>query len=285
MATILITGASGLIGRNMVKVLSPKHNVICLSRKKIDIECQFVQGTFYSYKDLCKLDRYKIDVLIHLGAVTGGCSEEDGLAVNVDGTRTLLRYLLDNNCRKFVMASSIATVGLAVKEFMPIELPMPDEHPCLAHDAYGLSKYLMEEITRYFSRIYSDADFIDIRLGAVSGDDEPPSLIETGPVYDWAFVYLGRIFLSDAVEAFTLAAEAPHNPGLRIMNAVGPDSASTDTVPDLMRSWFPHAYKDLDLSHYQRPGHEKDPVFAINRIKEELSFEPKVSVFDFPEIY
>lgn len=280
MSTILITGASGLIGRHMARALSPNHNVICLSRTKPNIDTIFVKGAFHSFEDLQKLDNYRFDTLIHLGAVTGGCSEEDGMAVNVAGTHRLLRYLIDHNCRKFVMASSIATVGLAAKEFMPIKLPIPDEHPCLARDAYGFSKYLMEEVTRYYSRIYDDADFIDIRLGAVSEDDNPPPLVKAGPIYDWAFVYLGRIFLSDVIKVFTLAVEAPHNPSLRIMNAVGPDSASEDTVPDLMHSWFPERYQQLDLSHYKCTGHERDPVFDITRIKSELGFEPKISILN-----
>ncbi len=59
------------------------------------------------------------------------------------------------------------------------------------------------------------------------------------------------------------------------MNAVGPETVSADTVPDLMRSWFPDRYRDLDLSHYERPGHSRDPVFDITRIKVELGFIPK----------
>ncbi len=279
MSTILITGASGLIGRNMAIALSPNHNVICFSRKKPYVDTKFVQGAFHSFEDLKKLDNYRFDTLIHLGAVTGGCSEEDGIVVNVAGTRRLLRYLIDHGCSKFILASSIAAVGLASKEFMPLKLPIPDEHPCLARDGYGLSKYLMEEVMRFYSRIYNDADFIGIRLGAVSEDDNPPALVKVGPIQDWAFVYLGRIFLSDVIKVFTLAVESKHKPGIRIMNAVGPDSASEDTVPDLMRYWFPKYYQQLDLSYYKRPGHERDPVFDISRIKTELGFKPRISIF------
>jgi nucleoside-diphosphate-sugar epimerase len=275
MSTILIAGASGQIGRPLATALSPKHEVICFSRNKPDVKCRFVKGSFHSFEDLSKLDDYSIDVLVHLGAVLADCNEENGISVNTSGTRTLLRYLIDRNCRKFVLASSIGATGIAVKEFIPTKLPIPDEHPCLAKDAYGLSKYLMEEVTRYFARIYEDADFINIRLGGVDDDNNPPSPVKPGPVFDWAFAEISRILLSDAVRVFMLAAESLHKPGVRIMNAVGPESVAVDTVPDLMRSWFPDKYWDLDLSHYEKPGHGRDPVFDITTIRNELGFIPK----------
>ena len=98
------------------------------------------------------LDGLKIDVVVHLAAVTGGCREEDGLLVNVEGTRKLLRYFSDRGCTRFVNASSIAAVGFQSPKFRPLELPIPDEHPCLDRNGYGLSKYLMEEVTKYMWR-------------------------------------------------------------------------------------------------------------------------------------
>ena len=156
MSTILVTGASGFIGKALSTSLvqSGKHEVVCMSRNKpqIDVEAAFVQGEFHNLEDLRGLDSHKIDALVHLGAVTGGCTECDGMMVNVEGTRRLMRYLMDGGCRKFVMASSIAVVGLQSMKFRPLELPMPDEHPCLDRDGYGFSKYMMEEVTRYYAR-------------------------------------------------------------------------------------------------------------------------------------
>src|SRR5579862_2482219 len=106
MSTILITGASGFIGRAQAVEMSRRHTVLCMSRKRPAVDLPWIRGEFGSFEDLRRLDRYTIDVVIHLGAVTGGCSERDGLLVNVEGSRCLMRYLIDRGCRKFVMASS-----------------------------------------------------------------------------------------------------------------------------------------------------------------------------------
>ena len=148
MSSILITGASGFIGRSLAESMAARHEVICMSRNDPRLDMPWVRGDFSSLEDLRRLDGKAIDVVVHLAAVTGGCTERDGILVNVEGTRCLMRYLMDRGCRKFVMASSIAAIGIQSAEFRPLQLPIPDEHPCLDRDGYGLSKYLMEEITR-----------------------------------------------------------------------------------------------------------------------------------------
>ncbi|MDE2798368.1 MAG: NAD(P)-dependent oxidoreductase, partial [Gemmatimonadota bacterium] len=112
MSTILITGASGFIGRALSASMAEDHRVICMSRKDPELDLPYVNGEFGSFEDLQQLNDEAIDVVIHLAAVTGGCSERDALIVNVEGTRCLMRYLMDRGCRKFVMASSIAAVGM-----------------------------------------------------------------------------------------------------------------------------------------------------------------------------
>ena len=184
----LITGASGLIGNAFAQELSAKRPVICLSRKKSRGEdVTAIQGEFHSFEDLRQLDSFDISCVVHLAAVTGGCSEEEGLAVNVLGTRRLLRYALDRGCRKFVLASSIAAAGCLSDAFLPLQLPIPDEHPCLAYDAYGFSKAMMEELTRYFHRVVPDSDFINLRIGLVDSTDVP-HLFAAGDPLGWPFV-------------------------------------------------------------------------------------------------
>ena len=70
-----------------------------------------VTARFESPEDLRQLDEFDIEVVAHLAGVTGRCTEQDALIVNVEGSRCLMRYLLDHGCRKFVMASSTAVVG------------------------------------------------------------------------------------------------------------------------------------------------------------------------------
>jgi nucleoside-diphosphate-sugar epimerase len=279
MSKMMITGTSGLIGKALAENMRKDHEVFCLSRQETTVEgVTTIQGDFTDPKVLRQLDRFDADVVIHLAAVTGGCSEEDGLRVNVGGTHGLLRYWIDRGCTKFVLASSIATVGFQSVEFRPLRLPMPDDHPCLDRDGYGLSKSLMEEVTKYLWRQNEGVDFIDIRLASIAPDDKPPTPRKVGPVGQWALGSIAIMFLSDAVRCFRMAAEAPHRAGVRIMNAVGAQACVEDTVPELLRGWWGADVDGMDLSHYERAGHERDPVYDISRIEREIGFVPLRSV-------
>ena len=281
MSRILITGTSGFIGHHPAQAMAKNHEMVCISRKPTEVKgVVAIQGDFTSPADLQKLPPHPMDVLIHLGAVTGGGTESEQLRVNVLGTHHLLRYLIDHGCKKLVLASSIAAVGFQSTAFRPLQLPMPDEHPCLDRVGYGFSKYMMEEVTRYLSRQNENIDFINIRLASVAPNDRKLTPRKAGPVTQWAMGSLSYLYLSDAVRCFIMAAEAPHKAGVRIMNAVGTQACAEDTVPEIIRAWYGTDADEIDLSHYERPGHERDPVFEIDRIQQELGFVPERSVLE-----
>ena len=269
MSTILVTGASGFIGKALAASLAEKHDVICMSRANPGLDLPTIRGNFGAFEDLRQLDQYAIDVVVHLAAVTGGCLERDGILVNVEGMRCLMRYLMDRGCQKFVMASSIAAVGFQNVKFRPLCVPIPDEHPCLDRDGYGLSKFLMEEITKYYQRQNGALDVINLRLSSVAPDDRMPAPRKVGPLGQWALGGITLMALSDAVRAFSLAAEAPYEPGVRIMNATGPKAWAADPVADILRTWWGD---DVDVSHFEQPGHEYDSVYDVRRIEDELGF-------------
>ena len=279
MSGILITGTSGFIGRALAESTAKDHEVFCISRQKTAVAgVRSIQGNFTSPDDLRKIDPNRVDIVVHLAAVTGGGTEEELLRVNVMGTYQLVRYFIDGGCKKFVLASSIAAVGMQSPLFRPLQLPMPDEHPCLDRVGYGFSKYMMEETSRYLARQNEDLDFINIRLASIATDDRELVPRKAGPVGQWSMGTISYMYLSDTVRCLTLAAEAQHKPGVRILNAVGTQACVEDTVPEIIRGWYGADTDQIDLSHYAHPGHERDPVYEINRIEEELGFVPERSV-------
>lgn len=282
MSTILITGASGFVGKALAVELARDHAVVCMSRSRPNVDLPWVErqphapagiswvrGDFGMFEDLRRLDPYPIDVVVHLGAVTGGCLERDGMLVNVEGTRCLMRYLIDKGCKKFVMASSIAVVGLQNIDFRPLQLPIPDEHPCLDRDGYGFSKYLMEEVTRYYQRQNDCLDVINLRLSSVCTDlaSAPPGGVH--PLGEWSLATITMMTLRDAVRAFKLAAEAAHSPGLRILNAAAPKVWASAPTGGILRHWWG---PDVDLSYFDAPGNAFASVFDVNKIRTELGF-------------
>jgi UDP-glucose 4-epimerase len=228
-----------------------------------------VRGFFGAFECLRQLDRTHLDGVVHLAAVTGGCLERDGVLVNVEGTRCLMRYLMDRGVQKFALASSIAAVGFQSVKFRPLALPVPDEHPCLDRDGYGFSKFLMEEVAKYYQRQNESLDVIALRLASIVDDDALPPPRTVGPLRQWALGSITLMARSDAVRAFSLAIEAPYQPGMRIMNAAPPKAWVADPVADVLRNWWGD---DVDVSHFEQPGHEYDSVYQVGRIREELGF-------------
>jgi nucleoside-diphosphate-sugar epimerase len=258
--TILITGASGFIGKALAQSLTVRgHNVVCMSRRSPNLSLPFVQGDFAAFEDLHQLDAWQFDAIIHLGAVTGGCLEREGILVNVEGTRALMQYLLGRGCQKFVLASSIAAIGIHDANARPLTLPIPDEHPCLDTKGYGLSKTLMEEVARYLHRQHPQGAIHCLRLAAVCPDDAPPPLFSsTEPVGEWALAQLTMLTLTDAVDVFTRSVEALDTPEFTIMNAIAPISWTGIPTSELLRGWwgesapaFPHDIANPFASAYQ----------------------------------
>ncbi|MBL7206062.1 MAG: NAD-dependent epimerase/dehydratase family protein [Candidatus Aenigmarchaeota archaeon] len=101
---ILITGASGFVGSELVKELvKRKKRVRCLLRKKKDINTEVVYGDLRDKKSI--EDAVKgVDTVIHLGALILG-SKEELIDVNIKGTKNLVNSVDKNT--KFIFISSI----------------------------------------------------------------------------------------------------------------------------------------------------------------------------------
>ncbi len=108
-----------------------------------------------------------------------------------------------------------------------------------------------------------------LRLSSVAPDDRMPPPRKAGPLGPWALGSITVMALSDAVRAFSLAAEAPYQPGVRIMNAAGPKAWVADPVADVLRAWWG---EDVDVSHFEQPEHQYDSVFDVRQIEEALGF-------------
>ena len=269
MSTILLTGASGFVGSAALAELSKHHHVITLGRKALPPAPRQTHytGLFSEFEDLRRLDAHKIDAVVHLAAVTGGCLEREGMMVNVEGTRCLMRYLIDCGCAKFVLASSTAVVGFQDPAFRPMQLPIPDDHPCLDRDGYGLSKYLMEKVTEYYVRQNPRIDVVNLRFAVVVPDDGMPPKVGVCPVGQWAVGSITMLPRSKAVQILKRAVESPVKPGVRTMNAVSSTAWTSAPVAEVLRNWWGDS---VDLSYFEKPGNEYASVFANRLIAQEF---------------
>ena len=280
MKTYLVTGASGFIGSRLIKELSDSGaEVIAFTRKDIDVpNIKQIFGDFSSLEDLKQLVDYKIDTVLHLAGVTGDALEDDAMMVNVAGTSRFLRFMIDSGVKKFVTASSIAAVGCLTADFMPRSLPIKDDHPCDSANVYGLSKFFVEEISRYFSRLHQDVEFTLFRIGVV--------LAETAVVADedriskmWRpFCTLGCISVTDVVDAFQKAVQRRVESGVHIMNLVADKSYSTIPTIEALKLALGERADDLDLSFYKKPGNEHAGLYDLSTINNFIEFEVSIDL-------
>ncbi|MGH9710093.1 MAG: sugar nucleotide-binding protein, partial [Candidatus Acidiferrales bacterium] len=99
MSKLLITGATGLLGSNLIWQAAESHEVIGWAKSSTDMPC----GWTVDYFDLVNADltrrrlrELRPDVIVHCAAMTDveRCESEPGVtsAINVDATRTLAQW-------------------------------------------------------------------------------------------------------------------------------------------------------------------------------------------------
>jgi UDP-glucose 4-epimerase len=174
-----------------------------------------------------------------------------------------------------VLASSIAATGCLDNDFVPQQLPIPDEHPCLARDAYGLSKSLMEEMVHYFARVQPETDWTLLRFGAVFDEAKfTAPATRAGDALNIPFTLMAQVGCSDVLRAVELALDSSHT-GVRTYNVVAPDATCADTPRAILHGQFGERLSHIDWSHYEQPRHAHDALYAMKKIREELGFVPQ----------
>ena len=278
--TVLVTGANGFIGSRLIAHLAASgFNVLALSRKDVDFsEGKVIFGDFSNLEDLRQLDDLEIDVVVHLAGVTGDADEESAMSVNVAGTTRFMRYMIDRGVKKYVIASSIAVVGCLTADFMPDSLPVADDHRCNTSNIYGLSKYFIEETSKYFQKLEPSIDVTLFRIGVVLSEQAIPADREKIEKMWRPFCTLGCISIHDVLRAFNISVGQKTNPGLEIMNLVSDTVYSTIPTKVALNLALGERANSLDLSYYEIPGNEFAGIYQSAKVEEALSFKPKIDL-------
>lgn len=162
---VLVTGASGYLGRAIMQGASFKHP-ISLSRRNSDINCDLQTG-------VPVLNQY--DMVIHAAGKAHVVPRTEGekkqfFNVNVTGTRHLLQGLEKANLpHTFVFISTVAVYGVA------IGAKIAETAPLAATDAYGQSKVKAEELVTGWCRS-NGVHCVILRLPLIVGANPPGNL-------------------------------------------------------------------------------------------------------------
>jgi len=137
--SILITGATGFIGKHLVKKI-PNYNIaVDQNGKNIDLRIR---------KEVLKIKRS--DIVIHLA---GKIPSEKNYSKNIFfehnflGTLNILEYCIKKKVKKIIFVSSYVYGN-------PKKNPISEKHQIKPHNTYTKSKVLSEELCKIYAEKY-----------------------------------------------------------------------------------------------------------------------------------
>jgi len=172
-STILLTGATGTVGTEIINLLADKENIrLTVFDKKTAASSKFLTpfsnriniifGDLYNENDIGKIPK-NIDVTIHLAAIIPPLADEKPKLtynVNVIGTKNLIKQLEATSPNTFLLySSSISVYGDRV---MNPDIVVSDPLNPSEGDLYGQSKIEAEELIKK-----SRLDWTIFRLTAI----------------------------------------------------------------------------------------------------------------------
>jgi nucleoside-diphosphate-sugar epimerase len=169
--TILVTGAGGFVGRELVSRLvgGGADRIIALDSHMASLgdypAVQKVEADLSDHAAMAAIFDGSVDAVIHLAALPGGAAEADpalSRRVNLDATLDLIDLAAgQGNCPRFVFASTIAVFG----DPLPAA-GVDDATPLKPRMIYGMHKAMIETAIATMTR-RGAIDGISLRLPGI----------------------------------------------------------------------------------------------------------------------
>jgi nucleoside-diphosphate-sugar epimerase len=245
---IVVTGGSGLLGSRVVRELARTdggragHRVRIFDRQEPSCEdtVEFVAGDVEDLEQVVEACAGS-DVIVHLAGISrnGLAPPEVTYRVNVMGGLNVHEAATRLGVARVVSAGSEAALGWVYRyrDFMPLYLPIDEDHPLSPQDPYGLSKQVLEVTARSYT----------LRMGLVTIVLRPPWIATPEDLEELArtrgrvvtdFRLYNYIDVRDVASAFRCAVEAPVT-GHHALFVTADDSSVGTPLRELMPRMLP----------------------------------------------
>jgi UDP-glucose 4-epimerase len=298
---ILVTGGAGNIGAHVCEELVRHgHRVVSFDRQRGgEGRGHRVAGVTYrigDHEDLGQVCEVAagMDAIAHLSAIPAPRTFPDATVfrTNVMGTFNVHEAAVITGVPYVVSTSSGSAYGFAWwhRPFYPRYLPMDEDHPDLAQDAYGLSKMCGETIAHGFHRRCAPSPGPHSLRPGQAGQGlrvcviRPPWVVQpdqyetavrsrlTATPQDWSGSLYCYVDVRDLAAAYRMALEAPSEVIQdAVFNVLADDSLATEPLSELLPRLDP-AFTELAAS---LTGTQ--PMVSAERIKRVLGWRPQHS--------
>jgi UDP-glucose 4-epimerase len=172
---ILIVGGAGYIGSSVNKLLNKMGYQTIVFDNLSNGHIEFVKwGKFYKgdLANIYDIEKVfmenKIDCVMHFSAYAyvgeSVINPQKYYKNNVSNTLNLLDLMIKYGVKKFIFSSTCAIYGI------PIQIPIPEDHPQNPVNPYGKTKFMVEEILKDYDKAYG-LKYVSFRYFNASGAD------------------------------------------------------------------------------------------------------------------
>ncbi len=275
---VLVTGATGFIGRHLLPRLAAEHETIGLVRRVPD---QAVPGVTYISQELTRpLDQTRlpqqVDAIIHQAAlIDTGAAQNDAapFLANVVATWRLLRYAEQAGARIFLHASTGGVYGCGNRPFV-------ESDPYNPLDIYSLTKSQAELAVRHTPTPFPK---IILRYFFPYGPGTPnpiPTYVQRALRGEAIAIHPSRkprfnpIHIDDTVEATLAALALPQDTTL---NIAGNEITTFAEIVEFTAARAGIAPRFTYLTDAQViPYYRADLVAGITAMQKTLAFTPQI---------
>lgn len=280
-ASVLVTGASGFLGRHLVDALRAAGVDVIGAADTV--------GDFFDVTDPHQVHqvfaRFQPEAVVHLGGVSGPMVSRERpwsiVDVNIGGTANLLEAARITGTRRFVLASSNAVYG---------DNPGPlDEQVTVLKPSsvYGATKVAAEHLVAVYGSRYG-LSTCSLRICAVYGPGRSTHCIIGSFIRDALACRVSRVpfgadlvrqyvYIDDVVRSVLGAVTAGPELDGQSINVSGGEVLLVGEIADIVTGLLPEAR--IEFGH--GPDPDDDDIqgpFVLTRAKELLGFEPLVGL-------
>jgi UDP-glucose 4-epimerase len=304
----LITGGCGFIGSSLIARLlreNPETKIRVLDNYSVGTKddlneavsfinentepksdgIEFVEGDIRDY-DTCHKCCDGIDVIVHLAANTGVAPSVENprydMETNVIGTFNILEAARQNNIKKFIFASSGATIG-------EVEPPIHEEKVQKPVSPYGTSKLAGEAYCSAYFRTFG-IKTVSLRFGNVYGplSKHKSSVVakflkqafdgEPLEIYGDGTQTRDFIYIDDLIQAIMLSVKS--DVGGEVFQIATFKETTVNEIAEKIKYLFEsETGKKVSIVHGEtRLGDVKRNYSDISKARQMLGFSPEFSL-------